>query len=127
MSATGETEPTAAPQRHGIGQDGVVEEQLVRQQRAEVVGEIVRRRGQRACQQQQQNVADDERRRRRWWRGGRWWRDEFDRGQLARVHRHVAVVQPAVTARRRFIVHQADTQRHAAHTATARRVPPEFR
>lgn len=128
MPATGETEPAAAPQRHWSGQDGVVEEQqLGRQQRAEVFGEIVRRRRrrrrQRARQQQQQNVADDKRRCRRCGRGRR---DELDGRQLARVHRHVAVVQSAVAARRWIVVHQADTERHAATTAVCR-VPPEFR
>lgn len=103
MPATGETEPAAAPQRHWSGQDGVVEEQqLGRQQRPEIFGEIVRRREQRAGQQQQQNVADDKRRCRRCGRGRR---DEFDGRQLARVHRHVAVVQPTVAARRWIVVH----------------------
>lgn len=128
MPTTGETEPAAAPQRHGNGQqDGVVQEQLdrqLRQQRFENVREIVRRRRrQRGRQQQQQDVADDQRRpgrrRRR--------RHQLDGRQLARVHRHVAVVQPAVAARWRHVVHQADIKRHAAHTTTARRVPSEFR
>jgi len=124
MPATGETEPAATPQRHWSGQDGVVEEQqLGRQQRPEIFGEIVRRRGQRAGQQQQQNVADDKRRC-RWCGRGR--RDEFDGRQLTRVHRHVAVVQSTVAARRWVVVHQADTERHAATTAVCR-VPPEFR
>lgn len=121
MPATGETEPAAAPQRHWSGQDGVVEEQqLGRQQRPEIFGQIVGRWGQRAGQQQQQNVADGKR------RCGRRWRDELDRRQLARVHRHVAVVQSTVAARRWIVIHQADSDRHAATTAV-RRVPPEFR
>lgn len=119
VPTTGETEPAAASQRHGHGQDDVVQEQLG-QQRFEIVRKIVRRRWQRLRQQQQQNVTDDKRR----WRGR--WRHQFDGRQFTRLHRYIPVVQPAIAARRSHFVHQADTQRYAAYTTATSRVPLQF-